>query len=185
MKKEKTVLFVTESELVSIVKENEDRNPVPFMSVTTDTESKLLLKSKEDGSINPYYGKVRKVTKRTYRLLTDYQKRVHNNRKKEGLNPTEFETEEIKGRVKVSKSVYTNHDGTEKYLGLEWFKEIKPQTKYFVEGREISVKDIEKFFPQKTESTKQGIENKVNIITPKFSNIVSIRLNGFEYVQTK
>ena len=63
-----------------IFREIENQTPTPFISVTLCTDFRnMVKKSKIDGTINPYYKELKKVQTKTYRLVTDYEKRVHNN----------------------------------------------------------------------------------------------------------
>ena len=147
------------------------------------TPFNTLKKSKIDGSINPYYGLIEKVSSKNYKLVTDYQQRVHNNLKKEGKDPNTFVVESPKGKKHISKSCLTDTETETKfYVMLEWFPEIKGQTEYEFEGNSIDKSLFEKYISDsKSSNEKQGLNREVTPITPLLTNIISISVNGVVY----
>jgi hypothetical protein len=184
----KTVVYVNDTQMVSIFKGLENRPTVPFVSVTMkrlfDDWTK---KSKIDGSINPFWKKeVYKTDTKTYRLVTDYESRVHNNLIKEGKDPNSFTVESPKGKKHISKCVLTDKETeTILYVMVEWFPEIKGTTPIFeFEGNVIDKSQFENWVTNYgTSNEKQGLNREVTPITPKFQSIVSFRVDGIEYVR--
>ena len=183
----KTQVRVNNEEIEMIFREIENQVPTPFISVTLCTDFRnMVKKSKIDGTINPYYKELKKVQTKTYRLVTDYEKRVHNNLIKEGKNPNDFQVESPKGKVHISKSVLKDTEtGTKRYVMLEWFKEIKgSEPTYNHNGNEIDKRMFEKWITDYNSSNqKQGLDREVTPITPMFDSIVSFRVNGTEYIR--
>ena len=106
---EKEVVFVDSKELENIFTELETRSTIPFVYVTLKTEnpSEFVLKSKEDGSKNPYWKQIVKESKKCYRLVVDYKKRVENNLSKEGKSLDEYVKGSLSGKEHLSKSWWT------------------------------------------------------------------------------
>ena len=180
----KTKHQVTKSELVDIIKGIEDNNPNTFVGVKMKTLFReVLKKSKEDGSLNPYYGGIYKVSSKTYRLVTDYQKRVHNNLIKEGKDPSQFVVEPPMGKKHITKSILTDtKTESELYLMVEWFPEIKGTTEYEFEGNNIDKTLFGKWVSDRQSSNiKQGLEREVKPITPNIENIIELSVGGEVY----
>lgn len=183
----KTQVRVNDQEIENIFREIENQVPSPFISLTLCTDfTSMVKKSKIDGSINPYYKELKKTQTKTYRLVTDYEKRVHNNLIKEGKNPNEFVVESPKGKEHISKSVLKDTEtGTKRYVMVEWFMEVKgSEPTYNHNGNEIDKRMFEKWITDYSSSNeKQGLDREVKPITPMFQSIVSFRVNGTEYIR--
>lgn len=180
----KTKNQVTKTELINIIREVENTNPNTFIGVKMKTlYREVLKKSKDDGSLNPYYGGIYKVSSKTYRLVTDYEKRVHINLTKEGKDPSQFVVESPKGKRHISKSLLTDILTESKfYVMVEWFPEIKGKTEYEFEGNSIDKTLFGKWISDR-ESTnqKQGLNREVTPITPDFDNILEVSVGGEVY----
>ena len=182
----KVKILVNDLEIENIFREVENQVPVPFISVTLNTMySDMLKKSKVDGTVNPFYKELRKVQTKTYRLVTDYQKRIWENLKKEGKDPNTFEVESPSGKTHISKCILTDTETeTKRYVMLEWFPEIKGKTEFFHNGNIIDKMMFEKWNKSYENSNqKQGLDREVKPITPLFESIVSFRVNGMEYIR--
>jgi hypothetical protein len=183
--KVKTQFRIGHTEMESILKMVENQVPSPFVSITLNTDfTGMVKKCKTDGSINPYFKLLKKVSTKTYRLVTDYQQRVWNNLIKEGKDPNTFEVESPSGKTHISKCVLTDTETqTKRYLMVEWFPEIKGTTEYFQNNDQIGRELFSKWMTDYNSSNeKQGLEREVKPITPLFDNIVSFRVNGVEYI---
>lgn len=179
------ILTVTEQELIEIIKGIEETTPNTFVGIKMKTDyTDVLKKSKQDGTINPYYKGIKKITSKTYRLVTDYQKRVHNNLVKEGKNPEEFQVESPKGKKHITKSILTDTETeTKKYLMVEWFPEINGTTTFEFEGNEIDKQLFEKWISvSESSNQKQGLDREVKPITPNISNILELSVGGTQYI---
>jgi hypothetical protein len=185
----KTQVVVDDQEMEVIFREVENQVPVPFVSVTLNTDfTSMVKKSKVDGTINPYYKELKKTQTKTYRLVTDYEKRVHNNLIKEGKNPNDFVVSSPSGKVHISKSILKGvkpETENNRYVMIEWFKEIKgSEPTYNHNGNEVDKRMFEKWLTDYNSSNeKQGLEREVKPITPLFQSIVSFRVNGTEYIR--
>ena len=182
----KDVVVVNDTEIEQILRDVENQVPVPFVSFTLNTDfTGMVKKSKVDGTINPYYKEMRKVQTKTYRLVTDYEKRVHTNLIKEGKDPNTFNVESPKGKVHISKSLLTDPEThTKRYVMLEWFPEIKGKTEYYHNENKIEEQLFEKWKTNyQSSNEKQGLDREVKPITPLFESIVSFRVNGTEYIR--
>ena len=183
----KTQVIVNDQEIEMILREVENQLPIPFVSFTLCTDfTSMVKKSKVDGSINPYYKELKKTQTKTYRLVTDYQQRVHNNLIKEGKNPNDFVVESPSGKRHISKCLLTDtQTETKRYVMLEWFPEIKgSEPTYNHNGNEVDKRMFEKWLTDYNSSNeKQGLDREVKPITPMFTSIVSFRVNGTEYIR--
>lgn len=183
--KVKTQFRIGHTEMESILKLVENQVPSPFVSITLNTDfTGMVKKCKTDGSINPYFKQMKKVSTKTYRLVTDYQQRVWNNLIKEGKDPNSFEVESPSGKTHISKCVLTDtQTQTKRYVMVEWFPEMKGTTNYFVGNDQIGRELFSKWMTDyNTTNEKQGLNRVVTPITPLFDNIVSFRVNGVEYI---
>lgn len=173
---------VTTQELINVLMGiGNDGNPIPsqFVNVVMETEPSM------NKTGNPFFGRVKKLSSRNYKLLVNYQKRVRKNEEKEGLEP-DFVTEKPKGKHHVTPLVLMD-DKTESvhYLNLEYFPEIKPKVSYSFDNLPMVEGDIElmkTYLTKKYESKKQEQERKVEVVTPKISNIKQITIEGVRYV---
>lgn len=150
-----------------------------FVNVVMETEPSM------NKTGNPFIGKVKKLSSRNYKLLMDYEKRVRSNEKKEGLNP-DFVTEKPKGKHHISPLVLLD-DKTESvhYLNLEYFVEVKPIVSYSFNDLPMTKEDeglMKQFFVKKYQSQKQEQDRKVEVITPKISNIKQMSMGGMKYI---
>lgn len=184
---EEKIVYVNDTEMESVIVDLESQVPVPFVGVTIRSEnpSEFVLKSKVDGSKNPYWKQITKVSTKTYLLVTNYRKRVENNLKKEGKDIEEYIQGQLKGKEHITKSVLTDKETkTKRYVMLEWFPETKGTTTYFNEGNELD-KTFLKTWMNFTEKTydNQGTDRHVTPITPLFSSIVELNVNGTKYIR--
>jgi hypothetical protein len=186
MSNQKTQVVVNDQEIETIFRQVENQVPVPFVSVTLKTDfTGMVKKCKEDGEINPYYKMLKKVSTKTYRLVTDYQKRVWENLKREGKDPSTFEVQSPSGKTHISKCLLTDTEThTKRYVMIEWFPEIKGKTEYFQGNDQIGRELFSKWMTDYNSSNeKQGLDREVKPITPLFESIVSFRVNGMEYIR--
>lgn len=168
----KTQMTIGQQELITLLSTIE--NPT-FTNIVMETKVRM------NKTNNPYYDKVVKRSKCNYSLGVNYENRVNNNEKKEGLEGN-FETEKPSGKTHISKCLLID-DKTQSvhYVMLERFDEIKPTNEYIFEGNEIEKQLFEGYMTKVYESQKQEQERKVMVITPKLENIREISLNGIHY----
>ena len=166
-------LTIGQQELITLLSTIEKPT---FTNVVMETKVRM------NKTNNPYYDKVVKRSKCNYSLGVNYENRVNNNEKKEGLEGN-FETEKPSGKTHVSKCLLID-DKTQStyYVMLERFDEIKPTNEYIFEGNEIEKQLFEGYMTKVYESQKQEQGRKVMVITPKLENIKEISLNGTHYV---
>ena len=186
---EKEVIHVNSKELENVFLELENRSVIPFIYVTlrtTENLSEIVLKSKVDGTKNPYWKQIVKQSKKCYRLVVDYKKRVENNLLKEGKSLDEYIQGSLSGKKHLSKCILTDKTDTERYVMLEYFENspIKGETKYFVNNNEIDKTLLSKWIVYRENNPKnQGLEKTVHPITPKIDNIVELRVDGKIYLR--
>lgn len=165
-------------ELEAFVRSKEGNNFQQIMAVHLRTKSTdFLMKSKIDGTINPYWvhfknkAVIKDQTKRVP-LLTDYQKRVRNNSAKEGIEEV-FEAEAPKGKIHISKCLYTDiATETKRYIAFEAFEEIKDKyPTYWVGDIQVPYEAISNWKKPKQQPAEQnGIQRKINIFAPLFQS---------------
>jgi hypothetical protein len=184
---EKEVVFVDSKELENIFMELETRSTIPFVYITLRTEnpSEFVLKSKEDGTKNPYWKQITKESKKCYRLVVDYKTRVENNLLKEGKSLDEYVKGSLIGKEHLSKSILTDKKTkTERYVMVEYFENspIKGETKYFSNENELDKTLLSKWIVYRNNEPKnQGLDKMVHPITPKLDSITQLNVDGKIY----
>ena len=184
---EKEVIFVDSKELENVFIELETRSTIPFVYVTLKTEnpSEFVLKSKEDGTKNPYWKQIVKESKKCYRLVVDYKTRVENNLLKESKSLDEYIQGPLKGKEHLSKSILTDKETkTKRYVMLEYFENspIKGETKYFNGDNELDKTLLSKWIVYRNNDPKnQGLDKMVHPITPNLESITQLNVDGKIY----
>jgi hypothetical protein len=184
MKNVNGVHKVTINEMLEVIKKQEEVNPNTFVGVKMKTLFReVLQKTKDTKEVNPYYKEIFKVSNKTYRLVTNYEKRVKGNLEKEGKDPNTFVVDPLKGKKHISKSLLTDTETETKfYVMVEWFPEIKGTTTYEYQGNSIDKSLFEKWISNRDSSNeKQGLEREVKPITPELSNILEMSIGGERY----
>jgi hypothetical protein len=177
---------MTTEQFIELFTEIENRNVIPFVHVKikTDSPTEFVLKSKIDGSKNPYWKNIIKESSKSYRLVVNYKERVENNLLKEGKSLDEYIKGSLKGRKHLTKCILQNNDETEYYVMLEYFlnSPIKGETKYFNEGNELDKTILSKWLVYRdTKPENQGLDKTVNPITVKLSNIQQVNVDNKIY----
>jgi hypothetical protein len=130
--------------------------------------------------LNTYYNKVFKNVKSNVRPLTDYVKRVTNNRTKEGNN-TEF----VGGRNKVgeyfSPCVSFNEKLNKHYFKFEFFEGVKVNVDYIYEGNSIDKQMFESYMISRSTPTNQELDKTINVSQLYIGNINEITINKTKY----
>jgi hypothetical protein len=184
---EKEVVFVDSKELENIFMELETRSTIPFVYITLRTENlnEIVLKSKVDGTKNPYWKQITKESKKCYRLVVDYKKRIENNLLKEGKSLDEYVKGSLIGKEHLSKCILTDKKNkTERYVMVEYFENspIKSETKYFNNGNELDKTLLSKWIVYRNNEPKnQGLDKMVHPITPKLDSITQLNVDGKIY----
>ena len=184
---EKSEIIVDDKGFENLFLDIEDRKVIPFIYVIrkSDKPNELVLKSKIDGSKNPYWKEVSKEVMNCFRVVVNYKDRVENELKKEGKEITDYQQGELKGKEHISKCVLTDKlTKTKTYVMLEYFVEspIKSKTTYFHKGNELDRKFLEKWI-NFTETTyeNQGTDRPIRPITLDISNILQVNVDGVIY----
>lgn len=178
----KSRVQVSVEELVNII---DNVQGSPFVNIKMKTlHREVLKKSKLDGSENPFYKEIFKVTEKTYKIVTNYEKRVHNNLVKEEKDPNDFEVQSPSGKKHLTNCILTDtKTETKRYIMVEWFPEVKGKTEYFHIDTPIEKVVFEKWISERENTnTKQGLDRNVTPITPDFDNILEMTFMGVRYV---
>jgi hypothetical protein len=177
---------VSKSELIEIIKNVEEKSPNTFVGIKMKTLFREVLQTKDTKEMNPYYKEIFKVSTKTYRLVTDYSKRVKSNLEKEGKDPT-FVSDSPTGKRHISKSLLTDTEsGSKTYIMVEWFPEIKGTTTYEYKGNSIDKTLFERWISHSESSnTKQGLDREVKPITPDLDNVLELSIGGERYILEK
>ena len=184
---QKNVILVDDKGFEDLFLELENRPKIPFLYVIrkSDKPNELVLKSKIDGSKNPYWKEVTKEVMNCFRLVVDYKQRIINELKKEGKPITDYEQGELKGKEHISKSLLTDKvSKTKRYVMLEFFVEspIKSKTTYFHNGNELDRKFLEKWINfTEIKYDNQGTDKPIRPITLDISNILQVNVDGVIY----
>lgn len=160
-----------------------------IVRLRTKTQVKMNVKSRVDGTPNPYKKGVSKIAARNCIIGADYSNAVNNQLARED-KVGDFQPEKLwkgKGR-RVSKFMVEHSETLEQYLA------ILPKTdgennniteSVYIDndsGLEIDVKTLKDFLPPYKESDNQGTEKAVHWQVIKLENIIGLKSGEFEYV---
>lgn len=160
----------------------------PFISIKSMTLFRNdVKKSKDDGSINPYYRQIFKMTKRNYKVVKDYHQRVMNQLTKEGKDPNNFELKPLSGKKHITDCILTDSETeTKRYVMVEFFDEIQGKSEYFHNDNSIDKTLFEKWIVYyEKKSNHQGLDRNVQPITIDLNNILEVSMNGNTYKVVK
>lgn len=155
------------------------------IQIETETLPTDILKvSKIDGSINPYYKKIRKVSNYTTQIISNYKKWIDDRSKAEGLKvdfqPSDFYAHRVNG-----EALHTHKENGQQYLMLcPNFALKNAKIKYFSpNGEELSNDFIDKFISKKERTAdNQPQAKKVIPLMPKIENIKKLVCDNVEWV---
>lgn len=135
-------------------------------------------------NLNVYYNRVIKNVKGRVRPLGDYEKRVTNNRLKEG-NENEFEVGVNKVGVHISPCVTFNEKLGKHYFIHEYFNEIPVKVEYSCDNNPIEKHLFQEYMIQRTTPKNQEVDRVVNVCQLFIGNINEITINKTKYILEK
>ena len=167
-------LRITRTDMVSVF--NNVEKPT-FVNLVTDTIVRMNKKG------NPYYeDKVIKHQSSNFYIGSTYEDRVNNNRLKENKE-NDFVSSIPSGKKHISKCILTDtKTETKFYLMCEWFKRSYPKISYKFQNDSIDKVLFEDYIVKRTESVKQDLDKKVNIVTYGIESIKEVRMNKTLYI---
>lgn len=171
--------IITLNQLIEIVKTEIDSKKTPsLINFTNETPVKMLKTG------NPYASSIlTKENTKTYLPVTDYEARVNNNMKKEGVDG-KHELGDLSGKKHIGKCLLTDtKTETKFYIMVEQFDAIpSSKTIYRLDGEVIDKSIVEQWLPKKSASYgSQDQKKKVQVITPGLHNIKRITINKVNY----
>ena len=142
-----------------------------IVSMVTDVEPGLI-KPKS----NPLAGRVRKVSYVNGMIGFNYQNSVNNQLAREGQD-AEFEAHPRKWGERIQGTPLVRHNGNV-YIELKVEKVF--DTKYYVDGKEVPVEEIEMHLtPKKEGSGRQGTDKAVILRDYNLDNVKQLRIGGY------
>jgi hypothetical protein len=167
-------LHITRTDMVLVL--NEVVNPT-FVNLVTETKVRMNKKG------NPYYDdKVIKCLSSNFYIGSTYEDRVNNNLVKEDKE-NNFVSSTPSGKRHISKCILTDtKTETKFYLMCEWFKRSYPKISYKFQNDSIDKVLFEDYLVKRTESVKQDLDKKVNIVTYGMESIKEVRMNKTLYI---
>jgi hypothetical protein len=167
-------LRITRTDMVSVF--NNVEKPT-FVNLVTNTIVRMNKKG------NPYYeDKVIKHQSSNFYIGSTYEDRVNNNRLKENKE-NDFVSSIPSGKKHISKCILTDtKTETKFYLMCEWFKRSYPKISYKFQNDSIDKVLFEDYIVKRTESVKQDLDKKVNIVTYGIESIKEVRMNKTLYI---
>jgi hypothetical protein len=167
-------LRITRTDMVSVF--NNVEKPT-FVNLVTNTIVRMNKKG------NPYYeDKVIKHQSSNFYIGSTYEDRVNNNRLKEDKE-NDFVSSIPSGKRHISKCILTDtKTETKFYLMCEWFKRSYPKISYEFQNDSIDKVLFEDYLVKRTESVKQDLDKKVNIVTYGIESIKEVRMNKTLYI---
>ena len=166
--------------------EKADFQHIANYHLVTNCKSDFVMKSKIDGSINPYWEEIKNgtIVKEQWKrciLINDYHKRVINNASKEGIYE-EFTPKEMTGRKHISDCVLTDtKTETLRYVYLEYFEGIKDKKPQYLRNGEVMDFELLRNWYDNTPNTapsQLGQKKKVFVFTPLFTSVVDVKMEG-------
>lgn len=178
------VLYKSEITNVKYISVEELKNLLMETSKATFVQIGMMTDYRMNKKGNLFYDRVKKLSINNYYLNLNYEQRVNNRYKAEGIQK-EFETQKMFGRTHLKNSIYVKDtDSNVYYTLLEYFKSGKEylflDDNYLDDQATIDV--IKSFKVKSSSSSKQEQDNKVMVITPLLSNIVFIKMNKIKYI---
>jgi hypothetical protein len=166
-------IHITRTDMVSVL--NEVVKPT-FVNLVTETKVRMNKKG------NPFHDQVTKCLTSNFYIGSEYEKRVNNNLIKEDKE-NDFTSSPLSGKEHISKCVLIDtKTRTKNYLMCEWFKRSYPKVSFKFQDNSIDKVLFEDYLVKRTESVKQGLDNKVNIVTYGMDSIKEIRFNKTLYI---
>lgn len=124
---------------------------------------------------NPFVGLVSKLTKYQVMINFNYENSVNNQLKRENANPAKFTAGERPWGEHETKAIISKGDIL--YLQLKHEKTLHESFVNLADSSFIDKAELVPFL-QVSNNSNQGLEKPVRVISPKFSNIVEIAMNG-------
>lgn len=121
---------------------------------------------------NPYFDRVKKITKGNILIGNSYEKRVQNE-----TENSEFKSEKCNVGEHISKCVLHNDNTGKDYLQYEWFEGVIPKSEYIFEGD-----PIEKMMFQSYMNTYTPNKYGVNFQSVTIENIKECHVHGNHYI---
>ena len=166
-------LRITRTDMVSVF--NNVEKPT-FVNLVTNTIVRMNKKG------NPYHDQVIKHLSSNFYIGSNYEDRVNNNLIKEDKENT-FVSSTPSGKRHISKCILTDtKTETKFYLMCEWFKRSYPKVSYKFQNDSIDKVLFEDYLIKRTESVKQDLDKKVNIVTYGIESIKEVRMNKTLYI---
>jgi hypothetical protein len=129
---------------------------------------------------NDLHGRVKKLSAWGFDTNGDYARKVNLQREREGLE-MDFESLPTWAE-KVNDIIYRHKTETEKlYMSVFPTSNFGSFVEYFVDGRpatDAEMAIIKQFTPEKSDSSRQGVEKTIQIRRPSLNNILLASLGG-------
>lgn len=145
-----------------------------FVSLKTRTSVKMKKGKEADGNLNPFYGRVEKVSRIRGRIGFNYTNAVNNAREAEG-NPEEFVAGPRPWGKRVEGTPIVEHNGSH-YLEVQVEDSMEAPI-YFVDGVQATPeqeKELLAFLPAKDSLS-------IVVRTYKLESIIWLNQGGHEY----
>lgn len=170
MKKEVTIIEVTVSELIQVLM---TLVVGQFCHIVMCTDVKMNKGGRSGVPLNPFFGRVKKLTKGSILVGNSYQKRVGN----ETENPDFVPEKNNNGEHISTVLVHSENTGNTK-LQYEWFEQVQPKSEFILDGENPIEKELFKSYMSTYTPNKYGV-NFQNVCV---QNIKEITINHNKYV---
>lgn len=191
--KEKQVVRVTKSELVTILSEVNNPTLVGGIFDVPEDMNKYLdywvindegkRKKNPNPTPNPYFESgIRKVS-RKYKLVTgfEYEDNVNKRREKEGKEP-DFKSKENWFDVVSKGLVVHKSDPTKFYFRYQYQPDSTTETTSYFEGNPIDKQLYQSFLSEKSNYENQDLDNPLRFQVVSIDNIVQLNMENVRYV---
>lgn len=139
------------------------------ITVVLNTEPKMRKTN------NPFVGLARKLAKYSVMINFNYENSVNNQRKREDV-AEKFTAQARAWGEHETKSIISKDDGL--YLQLKHEKTLHESFINTVDNTFINKTEIAPFLQVSKPNPNQGVEKVVRVMSPKFTNIVEVAMNG-------
>lgn len=189
--------LITQSTLIQML---ETFTGASFVTVVTKTSPAMNKKSRDDGTPNPYLGRIARMAERHGMLGANYENAVNNQRERESVAREGTDREDIepvqefraegmwngKGEhVNGSKCLLRHVDSRKLYMIFYPASGSVKEDVWTCDGEEISVELLKAYLPPvRTDSGRQGTEKLVPWRVVGIENVVQVLLRGETYIAT-
>jgi hypothetical protein len=181
-KKEEKTKMVSRDTLRAVLMELRTATPT---SIRLRTEPKMNVKSRIDGAPNPFLNNLVRFSRAVAWIGVSYERMVNNARSKMGED-RDFVAASHSWALPIPGTCFYTHAQTgELYIGFNLRASKEGEYRTIGDDRLVAQSELDQYLPpKKSAAERQGLTRSTEIQwrTVKFSNVVTMKLNGTTYI---